>query len=158
MDGQARASFSLDWRWIVAGYCYLILFHLLPTYLMAGTSVFVVRPVIGEGGTGLHAEAFAVQMVWLLGGVAAVAFVVGWKSKGFTILEPALSGALYALTTGFAFHRLASVRVHDREALAVVLWILIVIILSSTSAWLGEMVQQRKSGKTAESSDTRIKS
>jgi hypothetical protein len=145
MNGQTKSSFSLDWRWIVAGYCYLILFHLLPTYLLGGFSGFLVVPHLpGEGGIGSGLEPLDIGAIWLLGGVAVVAFVVGWKSKGFTVLEPAVSGALYAVTAALAFHRLASVRVRDREALAMVFWILIVIILSAASAWIGEAMQQRK--------------
>jgi hypothetical protein len=144
MDGQAKGSFSLDWRWIVAGYCYLILFHLLPTYLMGGFSTFFVSPLFPSGGgIGSGWEPSDVVAIWLLGGVAIVAFVVGWKSRGFTILEPALSGALYALTTALAFHELASARVRDRAVLAIVFWVLIVGILSAASAWMGEAVQQR---------------
>ena len=145
MDGQTKGSFSLDWRWIVAGYCYLILFHLLPTYLIGGSSgFFLVLRLPGEGGISSSLEPFDVGMIWLFAGVAVVAFIVGWKSKGFTILEPALSGALYALTTALALHQFASARVRDREVLAVVFWMLIVVILSAASAWMGEAIQQRK--------------
>lgn len=152
MDGQAKRSFSLDWRWIVAGYCYLILFHLLPTYLMGGFSGFFLRPHLpGDGGIGTGLQLLDFGTIWLLGGVAIVAFVVGLKSRGFTVLEPALSGALYALTTALAFHELASPRVRDRAVLAVAFWLLIIIILSAASAWMGEAVQQmrmRKNEKT----------
>lgn len=145
MDGQTKTSFSLDWRWIVAGYCYLILFHLLPTYLLGGSSTFLVRPHLhGDGGIGSGLQPWDIGTIWLLGGVAVVAFVVGWKSRGFTILEPAVSGALYALTTALAFHQLATPRVRERAVLAIVFWLLIVVILSAASAWIGEVVQQRK--------------
>jgi hypothetical protein len=152
MDGQTKGSFSLDWRWIVAGYCYLILFHLLPTYLMGGISTFFVRPLFPDGGgTGSGWELMDIAAIWLLGGIAIVAFVVGWKSRGFTVLEPAVSGALYALTTALAFHETASVRVRDRAALAIVFWMLIVVILSAASAWMGEAVQQRALRKKVKS-------
>ena len=152
MDGQTKGFFSLDWRWVVAGYCYLILFHLLPTYLLGGSSGFFLIPHLpGEGGIGSGLGSLDFGMIWLLGGVAVVAFVVGWKSTGFTILEPALSGALYALTTALAFHQFASARVRDREVLAVVFWMLIVVILSVASAWMGEAVQQWKLRKNENS-------
>jgi hypothetical protein len=157
MDGQTKGSFSLDWRWIVAGYCYLILFHLLPTYLIGGSSgFFLVLHLPGEGGIGSSLEPLDVGMIWLLAGIAIVAFVVGWKSRGFTILEPALSGALYALTTALAFHELASARVRDRAVLAIVFWVLIVVILSAASAWMGEAVQQRMLSKKQKSPNTEV--
>lgn len=148
MDEQTKNSFSLDWRWIVAGYCYLVMFHLLPTYLMSGLTGVIVGPhALGaiSGGSALNPS--DVMMIWLLGGVAVVAFVVGWKSRGFTIIEPAISGALYAVTSALAFHELASVRVRDRATLAIVFWLLIVVILCTASAWVGEELKKRRVAK-----------
>jgi hypothetical protein len=141
MDGQAKSPLSVDWRWIVAAYCYLVLFHLLPTYLMGGLMIFPRFPG-GGGGSGLKPSDLAT--IWLLGGIAVVSFIVGWRSKGFTILEPAVAGMLYAITTTLGFHELVTAHVRDRVALAAVFWLLIVMILSVASAWMGEAVQQRK--------------
>ncbi|MCX6135104.1 MAG: hypothetical protein NTU47_14925 [Ignavibacteriales bacterium] len=154
MGGQTRSLFSLDWRWIVAGYCYLILFHLLPTYLMGGSSAFLVRPHLpGDEGAGSGLQPWDMGIIWLLAGVLVVAFVVGWKSRGFTILEPAVSGALYALTTALAFHQLATPRIRERAVLAITFLVLIVIILSVASAWVGETVQRWRLRKNEESSN-----
>ena len=141
MDGQAKSSLSVDWRWIVAAYCYLVLFHLLPTYLMGGLTIFPRLPG-GDGGSGLKPSDLAT--IWLLGGIAIVSFIVGWRSKGFTILEPALAGILYAITTTLGFRELVTAHVRDRAALAAVFWLLIVMILSVASAWIGEVVQERR--------------
>ena len=141
MDGQPKSSLSIDWRWIVAAYCYLVLFHLLPTSLMGGLMIFPRFPG-GGGGSGLNPSDLAT--IWLLGGIAVVSFIVGWRSKGFTIVEPVVAGMLYAITTTLGFHELVRVHVRDRVALAAVFWLLIVMILSAVSAWMGEAVQQKR--------------
>jgi hypothetical protein len=140
MDEHTKSSFSFDWRWVVAGYCYLVLFHMLPTYLMGSSLVLPRFP--GEEGAGFRSVDFGT--LWLMAGVVVVAFVVGWKSKGQTLLEPMLSGALYALTSSIAFRHMASTRVHGKETLAFVFWLLTAVILSAVGAWLGEALQRRK--------------
>lgn len=131
-------TFAVDWRWILAGYCYLVLFHLLPT-VMLGSFAFPVSPVGGIGSV----KAVNVATVWLLFGVAVVAFVIGYRSRGFTILEPAISGVLYAFTTAAGFHGLLASNVREEVPMAIVFWVLIVIILTVASAWLGEIAQRR---------------
>jgi hypothetical protein len=141
MDAQAKSSLSVDWRWIVAAYCYLVLFHLLPTSLLGGLTIF---PRFPGGGGGLGLQPSDLASVWLLGGIAVVSFIVGLRSKGFTIVEPAVAGMLYAITTTLGFHEIASTHVRYRPVLAAVFWLLIVVILSVASAWMGEVVQQRR--------------
>ncbi|OGU30991.1 MAG: hypothetical protein A2X67_08445 [Ignavibacteria bacterium GWA2_55_11] len=138
MDSQTPKWFSLDWKWIVAGYCYLVLFHLLPTFLMGALSVTPILPYHRVGVQTLDLAA-----IWLLGGISVVAFFVGRRSPGITIAEPVIAGVIYALTTALGFRQLASSNVRGREVLAVIFWTLIVIILSAAGAWLGEMAQRR---------------
>ncbi len=153
MEEQARVSFSVDWRWIVAGYCYLVLFHLFPTYLLGGITM-TVGMRFPSFAIGSDLDPSDLVMVWLLAGVAIVAFVVGLRSKGFTILEPAAAAMLYAMTITLAFHRILSARVHGRPVLALLFWWLIVIILSVASAWVGEIVQRSRMAKEAVNSGT----
>ncbi len=142
MDEQRKFSFSIDWRWVVAGYCYLVLFHLFPTYLMNG---FSVRHLfIPPEGTINEAS---LATIWLMGGVGVVAFIVGWKSRGMTILEPAFSGTLYGITMAAGYRTLITSFVHDRPLLTLIFWILMVMITSATCAWIGEAVQSRQLAK-----------
>ncbi len=140
MENSAKSPFKweVDWRWILAGYCYLVLFHLLPT-VMLGSFAVPVSPVGGVGSL----KAANVATIWLLFGVAVVAFVIGYRSRGFTILEPAISGVLYAFTTAAGFHGLLSSNVREEVPMAIAFWVLIVIILTAASAYLGEIVQKR---------------
>ncbi len=148
MDENKKGFFSVDWRWIVAGYCYLVLFHLLPTYLLGGLSVLMI--FLGPfSPTHAGLDPSVVLMVWMLTGIAIVSFIVAFRSKGVTILEPAYAGVLYAVTLAFAFHELLSPSVRSRYTLSVIFWLLIVVILSVTSAWIGEVVQQWRMGRVA---------
>ena len=145
MEGQTRSSFSLDWRWVVAAYAYLVLFHMLPTYLLSGLATITFFNSPASSGWGFK-EA-DVATLWLLAGIAVVAFVVGLRSKGFTILEPAVAGVLYAITTTLGFRTFATANVRGRVVLVAVFWLLIVVILSVASAWIGEAVQRRNVGR-----------
>ncbi len=148
MNGNAKGMFSVDWRWIVAAYCYLVLFHLFPTYLLGGSSVLIVMlGPVSPFNSGMDPS--IVMMVWMLAGIAVISFVVAFRSKGFTIFEPAYAGLLYAVTLGLAFRELLSPAVRDRHTLSVIFWMLIVIILSVVSAWIGEAVQSWKMKKVA---------
>jgi hypothetical protein len=142
MDGQTKKTFSFDWRWVVAAYCYLVLFHLFPACLMNG---FTIRFAWFSHGGGLDESALAI--VWLLGGVGVVAFVVGWRSKGITIFEPIVAGALYGITMAVGFQRLVSSYVRERRVLGVVFWLLMIVIVSASCAWIGEAYQRRQEAR-----------
>ncbi len=148
MNGAPKSTLTFDWRWIAAGYCYLVLFHLFPTYLLGGISLATILPhsfaVANEGF-----DSSSVMMVWMLGGIAVVAFIVAFRSTGTTILEPAFAGVLYAITLTLAFRELASPLVRDRHTLAAIFWLLIVVILAVVSAWLGEAAQGWKMKRAA---------
>lgn len=145
MDTPTKRTFTLqfEWRWIVAGYCYLVLFHLFPTFMLGGL-VFPRLP----GFEGATLRSLDLATVWLFLGLAVVSFVVGYRSRGFTIFEPAVAGILYAFTTAAGFQEAFTSNVRDRLALAVLFWLLIVVILTIASAWLGEMVQRRRAVKS----------
>jgi putative effector of murein hydrolase LrgA (UPF0299 family) len=142
MDGQTNKIFSLDWRWVVAAYCYLVLFHLFPTYLMNG---FSIRLAWMPHGAGLNESTLAI--LWLLGGVGVVAFVVGWRSKGITILEPLVAGALYGVTMAVGYQTLMSSYARDRKLLAAIFWLLMIIVVSGACAWIGEAYQRRQEAR-----------
>ncbi len=141
MDGQTTTKIPIDWQWVVAGYCYLVLFHLFPTYLMNGFSIryafFPEEALLKES---------ALAMIWLMGGVGVVAFVVGWKSRGITIIEPLVAGVLYGLTMAVGYHSLVSSYSGGvvLQMLVSIFWLLMIAILSAGCAWIGEAYQKRQ--------------
>ncbi len=145
MDGQTTKKIPIDWQWVVAGYCYLVLFHLFPTYLMNGFSIrFAFQPeeVVLKEST--------LAMVWMMGGVGVVAFVVGWRSRGITIIEPLVAGVLYGLTMAVGYHSLVSTYFHGGvvlQMLVSVFWLLMIAMLSAGCAWIGEAYQKREEAR-----------
>ncbi|MGB2867731.1 MAG: hypothetical protein WBD36_04725 [Bacteroidota bacterium] len=142
MDGQAKTKYTIDWRWVIAAYCYLVLFHLFPTYLMNG---FTIRIALLQSSDVFKESTLAAA--WLMGGVGVVAFVVGWRSKGVTILEPLVAGMLYGITMAVGYHALVSSFVRERKLLAAIFWLMIIVIVSSACAWIGEAYQRKQEAR-----------
>ena len=142
MDGHTEMKFTLDWRWVVAAYSYLVLFHLFPTYLMNG---FTIRFSFMQSSGGFNESTLAAA--WLMGGVGVVAFVVGWRSKGVTILEPLAAGTLYGITIAVGYHTVVSSYAHEKPVLTAIFWILIIAIVSASCAWIGEAYQRRQEAR-----------
>ncbi|MCX6132772.1 MAG: hypothetical protein NTU47_03065 [Ignavibacteriales bacterium] len=84
---ETRQLFRLrpiDWRWIIVSYCFLVLFHLFPSFLITGWTNTYAGPV-----------GF---LSWLTIGMTIVCAVIGVWSRGITILEPGVASTLYAFT------------------------------------------------------------
>ncbi len=88
---------SLDWRWIAIGVAIMFLANLVASLLLI--------PLMGDSlpAEGADPEAMAAGMSdgrLALGALLTIAsfviggFIVGWKSAGRTILEPAISAAI----------------------------------------------------------------
>ena len=125
---------SIDWKWVGIGYCFFIVFHLLPTYVLSG---FALQSDAIAGG------------IWLFFGLAVIAFYIGYKSRGVTIIEPAISALLYDATLLFEFHSLWG-RSPSHSPGLFIEWALITLVVAVAAAWLGELFQARKNAKTAQ--------
>jgi hypothetical protein len=125
---------SIDWSWVGVGYCFLVVFHLLPSYLLLGIGKF-----------GEHAE--LLKAVWLFLGLAIVSFYIGYRSWGVTIVEPALSAFLYTITLGFLLGELSGRSYSLRSAGFLYVWIVAILVVATLSAWIGERVQSRRQQK-----------
>ncbi len=123
----------IDWQWFIVSYCFLVLFHLLPSFLITGSKNSFVAPI-----------GF---LVWLAVGTAAVCAVIAYWSKGITILEPGLASILYAFTvlgiskTQWLFGR------GFRSVAEQALLLLSVFVIACCGAVFGEWVQLRKEKK-----------
>jgi hypothetical protein len=85
-DTQTLRLTRIDWRWLVVTYCFLVLFHLLPSLLEATLWQFI-------GSFGIWRFA-----VWAGCGIALISAYVGYRSTGITILEPGIAAMLYMAT------------------------------------------------------------
>ena len=134
---ESRQLFQLrpiDWQWFIVSYCFLTLFHLLPLFLIAGSTNWFVEP-------------FGF-LVWLALGAAIVSAIIAFQSRGITILEPGLASILYTFTllgtakTQWLFgHGFRSVA---EQALL----LLAVFVIGCCGAIVGEWLQIRKEKNT----------
>ncbi|HTY38806.1 MAG TPA: hypothetical protein VMH23_16925, partial [Bacteroidota bacterium] len=119
-----------DWRWFIASYCFLILFHLLPSFLVTGSKSAFIEPFS--------------FLSWLGGGSLIVCAVIGIWSKGVTILEPGLATVLYAFTiVGGLKPQWLFGRDFRATAWQIVL-LLAMFVIGCIGAAFGEWLQHRK--------------
>ncbi len=132
--GEQTLSFRvtpIDWKWVGVGYCFFVVFHLLPTYIANG---FALQTNELDRG------------IWLFVGLAIIAFYIGYKSKGITIVEPAISAVLYDLTLLLEFRDFWG-RSASHAPGTLLLWGMLTLVLAVASAWLGEKYQARKKAR-----------
>ena len=124
-------SAKIDWKWVGIGYCLFVVFHLLPTYLISGFTLDQYN--LGRG-------------IWLFLGLAIIAFYIGYRSRGITILEPAISAILYDITLLLEFNDLWGRTVSHSWGIIYV-WGILTLTLTICCAWLGEIFQARKQAR-----------
>ena len=128
---------SLNWRWLVVTYCFLVLFHLLPSSLVSGLSLFAIQHQI--------VPIFA----WLGVGLIAVCAYVGYRSTVNTLGEAGIASMLYVATLFFVLSKQWPPRFYYRVLTTA--WIapfLIVIFLAGLGgAAFGKWLQLRKQKK-----------
>ncbi len=127
---------KIDWKWVGVGYCLFVVFHLLPSYLLTGFTLG--QDDIGRG-------------IWLFVGLAIIAFYIGYRSRGVTILEPAISAILYDITLLLEFNQFWGRSVLHSWG-TIYLWGILTLTLGICCAWLGEIFQARKQAKANASS------
>ncbi|MEW5797584.1 MAG: hypothetical protein AB1728_01135 [Bacteroidota bacterium] len=124
---QQWISFPPNWTWITVGYCFYILGHLFPLallYWLAGSGG-IVRMIAGA---------------WSFGGLAVVAFIIGYRSRGVTIIEPVVAALVYAATMNVAFSSFWTGTLEINGTL----WLVLAFVASSISATIGEVLQHMK--------------
>ena len=77
--------FNIDWKWTVATYCVLVLFHLV-------TTQFIIPPWYMRFG------AFWDFFAWIGVGIAVVSIFMAYRSHKLILLEPGIAGSLYMFT------------------------------------------------------------
>jgi hypothetical protein len=131
------SGMKVDWKWVGVGYCLFVVFHLLPTYLLLEFS-FVGR--IGD----------ALRTLWLIVGLLVIGVYIGYRSRGFTILEPAISAVLYVITIFFKADEFVGRRLSVRTLGALMVAAGIAFFLAMLGAWIGELLQASGQRKAAQ--------
>jgi hypothetical protein len=123
---------QINWKWVGIGYCFFVVFHLLPSYIINGF-YFNMEDLAGRG-------------IWLFFGLAIIAFYIGYRSRGVTILEPAISALFYDITLLLEFRSFWGRTVSHSWGIIYV-WGILTLVLAICSAWLGELFQASKKAK-----------
>jgi hypothetical protein len=129
---RLRLPKKIDWKWVGVGFCFYVVFHLLPTYLLLGIS-----------SRGMHGG-FASFAIWMFAGLAVIGFYIGYRSSGVTILEPGISALLYIVALSLGTQRLISGSVSMLSLLEAFSWMGAAFIIAVASAFVGELLQARK--------------
>lgn len=131
MENRKSASMRIDWKWVGVGYCIFVVFHLLP-------SLFLLEFVRqGLGGNLLRS-------LWGLMGLVVVGLYIGYRSRGYTILEPAIAALLYAVTIFLKSGELIGGKWTSQSAGMLLVMSVGAFLLAMFGAWIGEMLQTRK--------------
>jgi hypothetical protein len=75
-----------NWRWIVVAFCFFVLFHLLLLFFLTDKIMVVFGKSFWPGS--------AVVISFL----AFVSMYIGYRARGFVLIEPAIAATLYILT------------------------------------------------------------
>jgi hypothetical protein len=126
-----RKKFTFDIRWVGLGFCLFVVMHLLPAYL-----IYYLRIVTPA--------AVLVYAIWLFAGIAFVAFFIGYKSRGVTIVEVSIAGVLYSFVLLAAVHSSWETPIEMANAL----WIYSILVIATLGAYVGELVQSWDEKKT----------
>jgi hypothetical protein len=85
-DNQRINVMQLNWRWLVVTYCFLVLFHLMPSLLMSS----LWQVFFGKG--------IWVFSIWAWGGMALVGAYVAYRATSMTIIGSGVASILYMAT------------------------------------------------------------
>jgi hypothetical protein len=120
----------IDWKWLVVSFCFLVLFHLFVSFLATGFLFANDEPLI--------------FLTWLMVGVGVICAVIGFQSKGITVLEPALASIIYALIL-LSIAKIPWKFDYDiRSVIARFLFLMGVFVVGCFGAAFGEWLQMRK--------------
>lgn len=130
---------KIDWPWVGVGFCFYVVFHLLPTYLLVG---------IG-GGMKYGSGAFG---VWMFTGLALIGLYIGYRSRGVTIIEPGLSALAYVIVFSLATQQFWGTMLGPPQLWNTILWLIATVVIAVGSAYIGEHLQAWKEQKNPKAS------
>jgi hypothetical protein len=131
---MTHSQTHFDWRWLGIGFCFLVVFHLLPSYLIG---VLAVRNEL-------------MIYLWLFLGCSLVSGYIGFRTQGESLVESALASSLYLMFLGYALPRLLN---NNEEFSFVMIMIVLacVFVISAMSAYVGNILNKKWQAKKTQS-------
>ena len=138
-NNQTFRITSIDWRWLVVTYCFLVMFHLFPSSLVSGMSFFSVAHY------GYDAVAWPI-LTWVAVGIVVVCAYVGFRSTGITLWEAGIASTLYVATLFFVLSKEWPSSFYNRILITpwLVLFLILVFLTGLGGAAFGKWLQLRK--------------
>ncbi|MCX6143373.1 MAG: hypothetical protein NTZ35_09145 [Ignavibacteriales bacterium] len=132
-DTQTLRLTKIDWRWLVVTYCFLVLFHLLPTLLELSLWQLFLSHGIWQ------------FVAWTAFGVAVVGGYVGYRSHGTNILEPGIASMLYVATLIVLLSKVRDVQASGYRLIGLLVALhLIVFLVGCFGAAVGNWLKTRR--------------
>ncbi len=127
-----KEKFTFNVRWVGFGFCFFVTLHLLPAYMLYQLRFF--SPALS-----------IIYDVWIFAGTALIAFLIGYISRGVTIVEASIAGVLYSVVLMAAAHRMWDAPV----TMSTSVWIYAIFAITVISAIFGEAIQAMKEKRQA---------
>lgn len=125
-DAHKSPRILINFEWVGMGFCFFVVFHLLPSYFF-----------------GLLSFSRDLMIIWVYSGLAFISCYIAYRSRGFTIFEPAIAGTLYLIVLAYSIPYLVEQQWKTR-GLKPLVWLMAAFVTSSISAYLGEKIQEWK--------------
>jgi hypothetical protein len=127
----------IDWRWVGIGYCFIVVFLLLPirifSFVMGYMNINISNVLI-----------YTPTIVLLVATLETIviAFYIGYRSKGKAVFESGISAILF-------YGTMAVINPMSHYSILKTIgfyyfWAVVVFSCTSMSAWIGKLVQARK--------------
>ena len=143
MAELSTGSKKLDWNWVGVTFVLYVIFYLLPILLVGG--VFGNFIITTKAGLFIGA--------WSFGAALILSAIVGFLSKGVTILEPAIGGVILVILW-FLAYRVFIARYSEARVFVDIPYLVGIMIsiflLSLLGAWYGEKAQSLWRPKSSE--------
>ncbi|HEY6951066.1 MAG TPA: hypothetical protein VI758_01595 [Bacteroidota bacterium] len=123
---------SIRWQWLLVSFCSLVLYHLLPSYILLSPQPF------------LGFRRMWTIAAWLVVGIAAVSYYVSQRSSKPTIVEPAIASTLYSLLMIVYLPAPESAPVYYRHLSFLPVPLILSFVTAFTSAGIGVWLKARK--------------
>jgi hypothetical protein len=132
-DNQKFNVIQLDWRWLVVTYCFLVLFHLLPSLLMSSLWQFFF-------GKGIWRFS-----IWAWSGMVIVAAYIGYRSNTITLLASGVASMLYMATLIPTMSDIRGVHASGARIIGLLVALhLISFLFGCLGAVIGLLIRRRK--------------
>lgn len=131
----------IDWRWVGIGYCFIVVFLLLPIRIFSFVVGYMNINTIDQ----IYTHGTVLILVSTLE-IIVIAFYIGYRSKGKAVFESGISAILF-------YGTMAVINPMSHYSILKTIgfyyfWAVVVFSYTSMSAWIGKLVQARKNRVT----------